>query len=100
MATVTATAIDRSGPAIRAVLGEHAPADRALFETELRAALTRAADDLDTACVDAVLARWHTLATMAVNPLTAEEQAQVERARAGDFSGYYVQDDHGNWAQL
>ncbi len=100
MATVTSTAIERSGPAIRAALAEHAPQDRERFENELRAALARAADDLDLASVDAVLAHWHALATMAANPLTAEERAQVERAKAGDFTGLYARDEQGNWVRL
>jgi hypothetical protein len=37
-----------------------------------------------------VLARWHALTTMAANPLTADEQAQPGRARAGDFTGLSV----------
>ena len=49
MATVTVVAIERSGPAIRAALAEHAPGDEHLFEAELRDAVTRAADDLDLA---------------------------------------------------
>lgn len=100
MATVTATAIERSGPATRCVLAERAPAERERFENELRGALARAAKELDLADVDAVLTRWHALATMAANPLTDKEQAQVERAKAGDFTGCYARDGHGNWVQL
>jgi hypothetical protein len=33
---------------------------------------------------------------MAANPLTADEQAQVARARAGDFTGFSVRDEHGS----
>jgi len=47
-----------------------------------------------------VLARWHALATMTANPLNASERAQVERARAGDFTGLPVHDQHGNWIIL
>lgn len=100
MATVTATAIERSGPAIRSVLAEHAPTEREKFETEMRAALAHAAKELDLADVDAVLTRWHALATMAANPLTDEEQTQVQRAKAGDFTGCHTRDEHGNWVQL
>ncbi len=70
MATVTVVAIERSGPAIRAALAEHAPGDEHRFATELRDALARAADDLDPPRPQAVLARWHVLATMAANPRT------------------------------
>ena len=67
---------------------------------ELRTALTRAGADLELAGPQAVLARWHALATMAANPLTDDEQAQVARAKAGDFSGFSVRDEHGNWTTL
>lgn len=97
---VTAVAIERSGPAIRAALAGHSPEDCARFEAELRAALVRATDDLDLSVVETVLARWHALATMAANPLTAAELAQVERAKAGDSTGLYTHDEHGNWIQL
>ncbi len=98
--TVKAVAVERSGPAIRAALAEHVPEDCARFEAELRTALARAADDLDLSVVETVLARWHALATMAANPLTAAEEAQVERAKAGDFTGLYTRDEQRNWIQL
>ena len=97
MATVT---IERSGPAIRAALATHAPEDEPCFAAELRAALARAGDDLDLVGPQAVLARWHALATMAANPLTAEEHAQVQRAKAGDFTGFSERDEHGNSTTL
>lgn len=101
MATITAVAIQRSGPAIHAALAEHgASGELERFEDEMRAALTRAAADLDLACVDAVLGRWHALATMAANPLTDNEQAQVARAKAGDLTGLRARDEHGNWMTL
>ena len=84
MATVTAVAIQRSGSAIRAALAEHGVSGQLeRFEDEMRAAFTRAAEELDLAGVDAVLSRWHPLATMVANPLTDDEQTQVARARAG-----------------
>lgn len=101
MATITAVAIQRSGPAIRAALAEHGIAgqmDR--FEVEMRAALARAVDDLDLACVDRVLGRWHALATMAANPLSDDEQAEVARAKVGDLAGLRARDEHGNWITL
>lgn len=100
MATVTSVAVERSGPAIRAVLAEHAPDDEPRFTAELRTALARAGEDLDLAGPQAVLARWHALATMAANPLTADEQAQLARARAGDFTGLSLRDEHGTWTRL
>ncbi|MBA2416062.1 MAG: hypothetical protein H0V64_09285 [Geodermatophilaceae bacterium] len=97
MATVTAVAIQRSGPAIRAALAEHGVSGQLeRFEDEMRAA----ADELDRAGVDAVLGRWHALATMAANPLTDDEQAQVARAKAGDLAGLRARDEHGNWITL
>ncbi len=101
MATVTAVAIQRSGPAIRAALAEHGVSGQMeQFENEMRAALTRAADELDLVGVDAVLGRWHALATMAANPLAESEQAQVARAKAGDLAGLRARDEHGNWITL
>jgi Family of unknown function (DUF6247) len=97
---VTAVAVERSGPAIRAALAAHAPEDCACFEAELRTALAHASDDLDLSGVETVLARWHALATMAANPLTAAERTQVEQAKAGDFTGLYTRDERGNWTQL
>jgi hypothetical protein len=55
--TVTAVAVERSGPAIRVALTEHAPEDCACFEAKLRTALACAADDLDLSVVETVLAR-------------------------------------------
>jgi hypothetical protein len=98
--TVTAVAVERSGPAIRAALAAHAPEDCACFEAELRTALAHASDDLDLSGVETVLARWHALATMAANPLTAAERTQVEQAKAGDFTGLCTRDERGNWIQL
>lgn len=100
MTTVMATVVGRSGPAVRAVLAEHAPQDCARFEGELRDALFRAGEDLDVTRVDAVLARWHARATVAANPLTAEELALVQRARAGDLTGLRARDEHGVWTTL
>jgi len=99
--TVTAVAIQRSGPAIRAALAEHgASGQLERFEHEMRAALARAADELDLAGVEAVLGRWHPLATMAANPLTDDEEAQLARARAGDLAGLRARDEHGTWITL
>lgn len=99
MATITV--VQRSGPAIRAALAEHGVSGQLeRFENEMRAALTRAVDELDLVGVDAVLGRWHALATMAANPLTDDEQAQVARVKAGDLAGLRARDEHGNWINL
>lgn len=100
MATVTTVTIERSGPAIRAALAEYTPDDETRFTAELRAALARAGDDLDLAGPQAVLDRWHALATMAANPLSNDEQAQLDRARSGDFTGFSERDDRGRWTTL
>ncbi len=95
MAMVTAVVIQRSGPAIRAALAEYAPEDCTHFEAELRGALRRAEDDLDVAGIERVVERWHGVATMAANPLTEQELAQVVRARAVNFSGLRQRHDDG-----
>jgi hypothetical protein len=93
--------IERSGPAIRAALLAYASAEEcAQFEAELRSALGRAAEDLDLSGPQEVLAHWHALATMAANPPTDEEREQIERAKAGDFTGLSTQDENGNWVRL
>ena len=98
--TVTVIAVERSGPAIRAALAAHAPEDCTCFEAELRTALAHTSDDLDLSDVETVLARWHALAPMAANPLTAAERTQLEQAKVGDFTGRYTHDEHENWIQL
>ena len=89
--------IERSGPAVWAALLAYAPADeRAQFEAEFRSALALAAKNFDLSGPQAVLTRWHALATMAANPPTAEECEQVERAKVGDYSGLSTLDENGN----
>ncbi len=100
VATVTTVTVQRSGPAVRASLAEHAPAECSQFEAELRDALARASADLDLTRVDAVLTRWHARATIVANPLTPVEEALVQRARAGDFTGLLVRGDDGAWTTL
>ncbi len=100
MTSVTAVAIQRSGPAIRAALTQYAPEDCAPFESELRDALRSAEDDFDLAGVEVVLRRWHGLATMAANPLSRQEVAQVARARAGNVTGLHHRKDDGIWVTL
>ena len=55
MATVTTTAVERTGPAVRAALAAHSPSDELEFVAELRAALADAGQDLDLAGPQAVL---------------------------------------------
>lgn len=81
------TVVERSGPAIRAALLVHAPERCVQFETEFRGALVLAAENLDLSGPEAVLAHWQAVAMMAANPLTDEEREQIERAKAGDYSG-------------
>jgi hypothetical protein len=96
----TPTIIERSGPAIQAALVAHAPERWAQFEAELRSALAQAAEDLDLSGPQAVLTRWHAVATMAANPLTDDEREQIERAKAGDYTGLRALDENGNWVRL
>ena len=92
--------IDRSGPAVRAALAQHAPADCARFERELRNAVRQAQTDLDLSCIDVVLRRGHTRAVIAANPIEPHELAQIERARAGDVAGLRERRDDGTWVTL
>jgi hypothetical protein len=100
MATVTTVTVQRSGPAVRAALAEHAPAECPQFEVELRDALARARTDLDLTRVEAVLTRWHARATIVANPLSSAEQTLVQRARAGDFTGLRARGEGGAWTTL
>lgn len=95
------TAVERSGPAIRAALLAHAPERCAKFEEEFRSALALAAQDLDLSGPQAVLVHWQAVAMMAANPLTADERGQIERAKAGDVSGLlsWHQDKNGSWVR-
>ena len=101
MATVAAATIPRTGPEIRAALAEHGmPGQVEEFVSELRDALTRAGETLDLGEADAVLDRWHALATMALNPLSDDERRQLARARAGDLAGLRTRNEHGDWVSL
>lgn len=96
---VVATAIERSGPAVRAVLRAVSPEECVTFEAELRTALDRARSELDLGPAEQVLDRWWRIAAIRANPLGAEEQAQLDRARSGDLSGLWERDDSGTWTQ-
>ena len=100
MPAKTMVTVERTGPGIRAALATYAPDEEARFANELRDALVRAGDELDLAVPQAVLRRWHARALMAANPLSADELAQVERARAGDFTGFSVQHGDGTRSVL
>lgn len=95
-----ATTIERSGPAIRAALVEHAPEECVQFETEFQQATQRAGQTFDLAPVEALLDRWWGIAAIRANPLSEHEQAQVARAKAGDFRGLLTRDEQGNWIRL
>jgi hypothetical protein len=98
--TAATTKIERSGPAIRAVLAEVSSAECAQFEAEFAEALARAGTELNLAPAEVVLDRWWGIAVVRANPLSDQEQAQLARARAGDFTGLWERDAAGNWAQL
>ena len=101
MATITAATIPKTGPAIRTALAEHgAPGEADRFVRELQHALTHARESLDLDAAQSVLDRWYALATMALNPLSEPERAQLARARSGDPTGLRARDEHGNWATL
>ncbi|MGH3874433.1 MAG: DUF6247 family protein [Pseudonocardiaceae bacterium] len=98
--TAATTKIERSGPAIRAVLAESAPAECVRFEAEFQQAVARASATFDVTPLDAMLDRWWGVAAIRANPLSEHEQAQVTRAKAGDFTGLLARDEHGNWIRL
>lgn len=97
----TPRVVEGSGPAIRSALLTHAPERCAQFEAEFRSALALAADNLDLSGPQEVLTHWQAVAMMAANPLTDEERAQIERAKAGDFSGLlnWHRDENGDWVR-
>jgi hypothetical protein len=94
--------VERSGPAIRAALLAHAPERCLQFEAEFRSALELATQNLDLSGPQAVLAHWQAVAMMAANQLTDEEREQIERAKAGEFSGLLTwhYDEKGSWVRL
>lgn len=98
--TTATIRIERSGPAIRAALASASPPDCAQFEAEFAAAATAAATAYDLAPAEAVLDRWWGIATIRANPLSADEQAQLARAREGVFDGLWERDEAGDWHQL
>lgn len=98
---MSAVAVGRSGPAVRQALAEHGAGGQAeQFEAEFRAELAHAGHDFDLVPVWAVVDRWHAVAVVAANRLSDAEQAQLSRARAGDFTGLRARDEHGTWVTL
>jgi len=98
--TLTTTRIERSGGAIRTALAQVAPAECEQFESEFRQAATRAGEAFDLAPLEAVLDRWWGIAAIRTNPLSRQEQAQLEQAGRGEFDGMWERDETGRWAQL
>lgn len=98
--TTATMKVERSGPAIRAALAELAPDECAAFEAELRHTIVGASETFDLAPAEAVLDRWWGIAVIRANPLSEQEQAQVARARAGDFTGLLARDERGDWVRL
>jgi hypothetical protein len=98
--TASTTKIERSAPAIRAVLAQVSPEECAQFEAGFAEGLARASAEFDLAPAEAVLDRWWGIAAIRVNPLSEQEAAQVAAARGGDFTGLRARDEHGNWVQL
>ena len=84
---ITVAGPGRSGPEIRAALAEYAPAELATFEREFHQALTDAAASYDTGPVDQVLTRWWQVAVSRSVQLSEAEEDQLDRVRAGDFTG-------------
>jgi len=98
--TASETKIERSAPAVRAVLAQVSPDECARFEAEFAEGLARASAEFDLAPAEAVLDRWWGIAAIRLNPLSEQEKAQVLAARAGELTGLRTRDAQGNWAQL
>ncbi len=98
--TAAVMRIERSGPAIREALARYAPAECLRFESEFGRALNAAAKTFDLVPAQGVLDRWWGIAVTRANPLSEAEQAQLARARTGDFAGLLAHDERGNWVRL
>ena len=92
--------MERSGPAIRAVLAEFSPAEAGQFEAEFRQAARQVGEQLDLSPLDDVLNRWWGIAAMHLQPLSPQEEQQLARARAGDLTGLSTRDPDGSWRRL
>ena len=100
MTTTTRTEPGRSGPAIRAALAEHAPAELVTFEREFHQALSDAAATFDTTTLDQVIDRWWRIAALRSIQLSETEQDQLRRVRAGDFTGLMEQTSDGSFRRI
>jgi hypothetical protein len=100
MTAVAGHLVGSSVPAICDALDRRAPDRRLQFESELREALLAAAGDLDLTRVERVLALWCARAALLADPLSPEEQSQLQRARAGDFTGLHHRGEDGTWSTL
>lgn len=89
--------VERTGPAIRAALAEHAPGDLPEYEAEFRVALAEADDDFDIARVDRVITMWWGRAHLRLHPPTDAEREAVTRAVSGDYSGLYSRRNEAVW---
>jgi hypothetical protein len=98
-AMTAATRIERSGPAVRAALAEFSPDECAVFETEFQEAAQRVGETFDLAPLDALLDRWWGIAAIRANPLSVEEQRQLDQAKSGEMGGLLAHDWHG-WVRL
>ena len=90
----------RSGPEIRDVLARHAPESVGEFEGDFQRAVAQVAASYDTRQLDEVIDRWWRVAVIRSLTLTAEEQDQVDRARAGDFAGLLEQTADGSFRRI
>ena len=90
----------RSGSDIRAALAEHAPAELADFEREFHNALEVAAATYDTVPIEEVLDQWWRIAVLRSITLSEEEQDQLRRAEAGDFTGLWEQASDGTFRRI
>ena len=90
----------RSGPDIRAALAQHAPTELDDFEREFQDALKVAAASYDTVPIEKVLDQWWRVAVLRSITLSAEEQDQLRRAEAGDFTGLWEQTSDGTFRRI
>jgi hypothetical protein len=90
----------RSGPDIRAALAEHAPTELDNFELEFQDALKVAATSYDTVPIEKVLDHWWRVAVLRSITLSEEEQDQLRRAEAGDFTGLWEQASDGTFRRI
>ncbi len=96
----TPVGVERTGPAIRAVLADLAPDDLVDFEAEFRCALAQADDDFDLDPVQAVITKWWGIAHLRIHPPTSEERAVVERVAEGNEAGLYTKTASGQFVAL